>query len=156
MICLASDHGGYIYKEKLKQYLSKKGIDFKDFGTNSTSRCDAIDFCKMATKEVVKNAQNRGIFICRSGHAMAIVANKFNGVRAISAYETQSVKSARKHNDVNVLTTGADFVSFRKFIKIVDVFLKTEFEDDEKNVYKKRLDKLKKLEESLVLKNSKK
>lgn len=156
MICLASDHGGYLYKEKLKEYLTKNQIEFKDFGTNSTNRCDAIDFCTKASMQVQKNKENRGIYICRSGHAMAIVANKFKGIRAVSAYETKSIESARKHNDVNVLTTGADYVSLKKFLKIVKVFLETPFQDDQLCAYSKRLAKLKKLEDNFLCEKTKK
>ena len=146
MIYLASDHGGFLYKEKLKKYFDEKNIKYKDFGTNSTDRCDAIDFAAPACEQIVKSPLNKGIFICRSGHAMAIIANKFSKIRAVCAYDERSVISARTHNDINVLTTGADAVSFSKFVKLVNAFLSTEFLG---GVYKKRTDKLAKLEKEL-------
>lgn len=150
MIFLACDHGGFAYKEKLKKYFDEKGVKYKDFGTNSSERCDAIDFAAPACFEMQKSALNKGIFICRSGHAMAIVANKFSKIRAICAYDEKTVVSGREHNNINVLTTGADFVSFQKLVKMVDAFLQIEFLG---GVYKRRIDKLLKLEKALNQKN---
>ena len=146
MIYLASDHGGYNYKEKLKKHFEEKGIKFQDFGTNSIERCDAIDFVAPACFELVKNPKNKGIFICRSGQMVTIIANKFSGVRAVCCYSEKNAKSARLHSDANVLTTGGDEISFKKFLKIVNTFLGTEHLG---GIYKKRIDKLKKLEKNL-------
>ena len=150
MIYLASDHGGFEYKEKLKKLFDEKGIKYKDCGTNSGERCDAIDFATLACESVQKSSANRGILICKSGHAMEIIANKFSGLRAVCCYDEKGVISAREHNNINVLTTGANFVSFNKFAKIVDAFLNTKFLGGD---YKKRLDKLAKLEKTLNEKN---
>jgi len=150
MIYLASDHGGFEYKEKLKKIFDEKKIKYQDLGTNSKERCDAIDFARLACLQIQKSQLNRGILICRSGHAMEIIANKFSGIRAVCSYDEKSVVSAREHNNINVLSTGADFVSFSKFVRMVELFLNTKFLG---GVYKKRLDKLSKLEKILNEKN---
>lgn len=150
MIYLASDHGGFNYKEKLKKIFDEKKIKYIDMGTNSNERCDAIDFASNACRQIQKSPINRGIFICRSGQMMAIVANKFSSVRAGCCFDEKSVISSRQHNNINVLATGADVVSFNKLVKMVDLFLETKFIG---GVYKKRLDKLANLEKELNEKN---
>lgn len=146
MIYLASDHGGFAYKEKLKKLLDERKIKYKDFGTTSTERCDAIDFIAPACEALQKSPLNRGIFICRSGQMVSIVANKFSGIRAGCCFDERSVISAREHNNINVLATGADFISFNKLAKMTDAFLNTKFKG---GTYKKRLDKLASLEKTL-------
>ena len=150
MIYLASDHGGFEYKEKLKKLFDEKKIKYQDLGAFSKERCDAIDFVAPACALVQKSGLNRGIFICRSGQTVSIIANKFSGVRAGTIFDEKSAISAREHNNINVLATGADFISFPKFVKIIDAFLNAKFLG---GVYKKRLDKLANLEKTLNEKN---
>lgn len=150
MIYLASDHGGFKYKEKIKKIFDDERIKYQDLGSFSEDRCDAIDFVAPACAEVQRSGLNRGIFICRSGQMVSIIANKFSGIRAGCCFDEKNTISAREHNNINVLATGADFVPFSKFTKMIDAFLNTKFLG---GVYKKRLDKLAKLEKELSEKN---
>ncbi len=89
---------------------------------------DYPDFIAPATKEVLKDSDNCGIFVCGSGAGANIVANRQKGIRAICASDIVEAYYARTDEDANVLTLGSRFVSFRKAIKIIKMFLTTEFE----------------------------
>ena len=81
MIAIASDHGGFALKEHLKNYLTKKGIECKDFGTYSTDSCDYPIFGRAAAEAVSKGECDRGIVICTTGIGISISANKVKGIR---------------------------------------------------------------------------
>ena len=82
MIYLASDHGGYLLKEKIKKYLSKINLKYEDLGTNSLKSVSYVDFGKILCEKVLQDPENKGILICKSGIGMSIVANRFKCIRA--------------------------------------------------------------------------
>ena len=128
MIAIGADHGGYKLKEEVKRYLEEKGIEVKDFGTYSEERVDYPDIAKEVSKAVQSKECEKGILICRSGYGMSMVANKFKGVRSAPCFQEQAAKYSRMHNDSNVLALGADYVSTSEAIRIVRMWLATEFE----------------------------
>lgn len=128
MIIIGSDHGGYRLKEELKRYLDEKEISYKDLGTNSELSVDYPNIAKSVCKEVQKDKQNKGILICRSGYGMAMVANKFRGIRSAPCFNEQSAKFSRLHNNTNVLALGADYITTSEAICILRMWLATEFE----------------------------
>ena len=128
MIIIGSDHGGYRLKEELKRYLDEKEISYKDLGTNSELSVDYPNIAKSVCKEVQKDKQNKGILICRSGYGMAMVANKFRGIRSAPCFNEQSAKFSRLHNNTNVLALGADYITTNEAICILRMWLATEFE----------------------------
>ena len=129
MIILSCDHAGFDYMQKLIDYFEKHKIEFKYMGPKEyNAEDDYPDFIAPATKEVLKNEENCGIFICGSGAGANMVANRFKGIRAICASDPVEAFFARKDEDANVLTIGSRFVSFRKAIKIIRTFMTTEFE----------------------------
>jgi len=128
MIAIGSDHGGYKLKEELKRYLEEKEIEYKDVGCYSEEHVDYPDLARAVCKEVQDKKADRGILVCRTGYGMAIVANKFRGIRAASISNEETAKFSRMHNDLNVLTLGADYISTNQAICILRQWLATEFE----------------------------
>lgn len=128
MIAIGADHGGYELKEEVKKYLDEKDIKYKDFGTYSTDRVDYPNIAKEVSKAVQDKVCDRGILICRSGYGMAMVANKFKGVRSAPCFCEQAAKFSRMHNDSNVLALGADYVTVGEAIAIVRMWIGTQFE----------------------------
>ena len=127
-ISIGCDHAGFKLKESIKNYLIGKGYDVKDFGTNSEESVDYPDYAKLVAKDVVKN-NSRGILICGTGIGMSIAANKIKGIRAAVCRNEYDAEMSRRHNDANVLTLGGRITPKAKAKKIVDVFLKTPFEE---------------------------
>ena len=128
MIILASDHAGYELKEYLKQYFTKRNIDFIDAGAIKYDENDDYpDIIKPATKQVLKDTNNRGIFICGSGVGVSMVANRTKGIRAVLASDTQTAEMARLHNNANVLCLGARTICKRRATNIINTFLNTNF-----------------------------
>ena len=126
-IALGSDHRGYKLKEEIKKYLEEKDIEYIDFGTNSE---ELVNFPEIA-KDVCFGVQNKkydnAILVCGSGFGMAIVANKFKGVRCVPCYTEETVKLAKQHNNINVLALPADFITTNDAICIIRTWLATEF-----------------------------
>ncbi len=128
MIAIGSDHGGYELKEELKKVLEEKGLEYKDCGAYSTDRVDYPIVAKEVSKSVADKVCERGILICRSGYGMAMVANKFKGVRSAPCFCTRAAQFSRLHNDTNVLSLGADYVTVEEAKEILITWLETEFE----------------------------
>jgi len=133
-IAVASDHAGYKLKEIIKNYLKRKRIDFKDFGTHSEESVDYPDYARPVAEAVAKGEFDRGILMCGSGVGATIVANKIKGIRAVNAYDTYTAKQSRQHGDCNVLALAGRKLTRAKATKIVDVWLKTEFSGEERHL----------------------
>ena len=128
MIAIGSDHGGYELKEELKKVLEEKGLEYKDCGAYSADRVDYPIVAKEVSKSVADKECEKGILICRSGYGMAMVANKFKGVRSAPCFCTRAAQFSRLHNDSNVLSLGADYVTTEEAKEILITWLETEFE----------------------------
>lgn len=143
MIALGCDHGGFALKQYIKHYLDQQGFTCKDFGCDSTDSCDYPDFGSAAARAVASGECGRGIVICTTGIGISIAANKVNGVRCALCSEPLSAEMCRRHNDANMLAMGAGIVGPNLAVRIVEVFLKTEFEGGR---HQRRVDKLTALE----------
>lgn len=128
MIAIGSDHGGFELKEELKKTLEEMGQEYKDYGAFSTDRVDYPLVAKEVSKAVQTKECEKGILICRSGYGMAMVANKFKGVRSAPCFETRAAQFSRLHNNTNVLALGADYVTQDEAKEILKTWLNTEFE----------------------------
>lgn len=129
MIILSCDHAGYDYVQKLMKVFDKEKIEYKYMGPKSLDpEDDYPDFIAPAAKEVAKNEDNCGIFMCGSGVGASIVANRQKGVRAVLANDYAVAYLARKDEDANVVAIGARLMSFRAAMKIIKVFMSSEFE----------------------------
>lgn len=127
-ISLACDHGGFKYKEKIKQYLFEQGHGVIDRGTNSTDSVDYPDFIRPAAEDVAKGVSDRAIGVCTSGIGVSIVANKVNGVRAALVFNEEMARLSVQHNNANFLALGEKFVPEEKLLIIIDVWLNAKFE----------------------------
>lgn len=127
-IAIGNDHAGYNLKLIVKQYLINKGYEIIDVGTDSTDSVDYPVFGYEAAKKVASGEATKGIVICYSGIGISIAANKVKGIRCANATELEQVELTRKHNDANMLGLGAHFVNETQALKLVDMFLNTEFE----------------------------
>lgn len=137
MIILAADHAGYRHKEALKAHLLEVGYDVEDLGTDSEESCDYPDFMIPAARKVADDPEeNRGIIFGGSGQGEAMSANRVKGVRATVFYggPDEILKLSRTHNDANVLSIGARFVSEEEMIRAVDMWLGIEFPAEDRHV----------------------
>jgi len=146
-IYFASDHAGFEMKEKLKEYLKGEGYEVEglgDFVYNEND--DYPDFISKAALAVAQDSDSRGVILGGSGQGEAIVANKVKGIRAAVYYggPEDIVKLSREHNDANVLSLGARFLSQEEAEKAVDLWLKTSFSGEER--HKRRIEKITELE----------
>ena len=147
-IIIGSDHAGYELKERIKEYLDGLRVEYEDVGPKSLDPSDDYpDYIISAAKKVAENLEeNKGVVIGGSGQGEAIAANKVKGVRA-AVYNGGSldiVKLSRTHNDSNVLSLGARFLTQEEAIKAVEVWLETPFSNEER--HKRRIEKIRAFE----------
>ena len=109
MIAIGCDHGGYKLKEEIKKYLEEIGLEYKDFGTDSEERTDYPIYAKEVANSVSKGESEKGILICRSGHGVAMVANKFKRIRAASITSEDDARFAKADDDINIITLGENY-----------------------------------------------
>lgn len=135
MIYLGSDHGGFELKESIKEFLKNKKYDYKDLGNLVYDKSD--DYPKYAFKvaeTVSKEKNSLGILFCRSSGGVVIAANKVNGIRAVSAHDIKTAEHAKEHNNANILALPGDWITKEEAVKIVGIFLKTEFTKEERHI----------------------
>ncbi len=125
---MASDHAGYELKLFLKDYLQKKGFQITDCGTNSADSCDYADYAHPLAVNVENTPDSYGITICGSGNGICMTANKHQKIRAGLCWNAEIARLARAHNNANVLSIPARFVSQEEAVQILDTFLSTEFD----------------------------
>lgn len=143
-IAIGCDHGGINLKPVLVDYLTKKGYEFKDFGTFTKESCDYNDYAEQVATAVSRGEFDRGILICGTGIGMSIVANKVKGVRCAHCHDVFSAKMTRLHNDANVIAMGERVIGAGLMLEIIEAFLTTDFSGDERHV--RRVEKIKALE----------
>lgn len=142
-IALASDHAGFAEKEKLKPLLNEMGIEFHDLGTVSEDAVDYPDYAALVGREVSNGQADQGLLVCGSGTGMAIAANKIPGVRAAVAWNEETARLAREHNDANVLSIGARTTPEAEIPGIVRAFFTASFDGGRHGA---RVDKIKALD----------
>ena len=134
MISLGCDHGGYDLKEKVKKHLENRGIAVKDCGCYSTASCDYPEFSRAAAKAVASGECEKGIVICTTGIGIGIAANKVAGIRCALCSDCLSAKMTRLHNNANMLALGAGIVGEKLAMEIVNIFLDTEFSNEDRHI----------------------
>ena len=127
-IAIGNDHAGTEYKFEIIKHLEEKGHSVINFGTDTNSSMDYPDAIHPTADAVESGKAVLGIILCGSGNGAQITANKHQGIRAALCWNKELVALTRQHNDANVLTIPARFVSLQQAIGFVDVFLNTEFE----------------------------
>lgn len=125
---LGSDHAGYQLKEKIKEVLREKNIAFEDKGPFSEESVDYPDFGHKVAESVQNEESNFGIAICGSGNGINMTVNKYPKVRGALCWTKEICELARQHNNANVLSIPARFISEKLALEIVEAFIKTDFE----------------------------
>lgn len=127
-IGLCSDHAGFDMKEFVRHHLELKGYDVVDYGCYSNERADYPDFAHKLGEAIDSDTLVRGIAFCGSGNGISMALNKHSKVRAALCWQVDLAELARQHNDANVLSIPARFVSEELCVAMVEAFLNTDFE----------------------------
>jgi len=142
-IGMASDHAGYELKEKIKDYLKKlfhdEPVNIIDFGTDSTESCDYPDFAHKLGNAIENKECDCGIAICGTGNGISMTVNKHSGCRDALCWNVEIAKLARQHNDANVLSLPARFITEDDAFAITEAFFLTNFEGGR---HQRRIDKI--------------
>jgi len=126
MIAIACNCSGYKLKEEILRYLEEKGIKYQDFGTYDEQILDDPEAIKEACKCIQSKKCDTGIFISGSGFGMAMIANKFKGIRSVDCFNEDGAKRAKAHYSANVLAIPAEFVNLDTAINIIRAWIGTE------------------------------
>ncbi|WP_117880143.1 ribose 5-phosphate isomerase B [Aureibaculum luteum] len=127
-IAIGNDHAGTDYKKAIVKHLEENGNTVINFGTDTDDSVDYPDFVHPVANAVENKEVDFGITICGSGNGAQIAANKHQGIRAALCWNNELVALARQHNDANILSIPARFVSVHQAINFVDIFLNMDFE----------------------------
>jgi ribose 5-phosphate isomerase B len=127
-IAIGSDHAGFHYKQRLVALLRERGHDVTDLGTHSADPVDYPRFIRPVAEAVARGEVERGIVLGGSGNGEAIVANRVRGVRCTIAWNVESARLGRAHNDSNCLSLGERLVPADQLEPILDTWLTTPFE----------------------------
>ncbi len=142
-IHIGADHAGYLLKEELKKYITELGHEVVDHGAFTLDvQDDYPDFVEPVAQAISQDETSRGVVLGGSGQGEAMNANRFEHVRAIEYYggDLEMVTLGREHNNANVLSLGARFVTEEEARQAVKLFLETDFSHDERHV--RRLEKI--------------
>lgn len=138
-ISIGNDHAGVDYKRAIIKHLENKGNTLNNYGTDVLESVDYPDFIHPVAKSVQEGKVDFGIIICGSGNGAAMTANKHQKVRAALCWTKEIAELARQHNDANILSLPARYLSLPQTLQMVDVFLSTKFEAGR---HKNRVDKI--------------
>lgn len=127
-IAIGSDHAGFEYKEKIKQWLLESGHEVKDFGAFTDESADYPDFAHPVADVVEKKEYALGVLVCGSANGVAITANKHQGIRAAICWNEELASLARLHNNANIVCIPARFIDYDLAERITFRFLSTSFE----------------------------
>lgn len=146
-IMIASDHAGFPGKEAIKETLDQLGVTYEDLGTHSQDTVDYPDYAIEVASAVADGKADLGILICGSGIGMEIAANKVPGIRAALAWNQETARLSRSHNDANILAVGYRTTPPETIRQIVHTFLTTEFEGGR---HQQRVEKITSLEKKCL------
>lgn len=127
-IALGADHGGVDLKDYLVNSLAQEGYEVIDLGTHGHESVDYPDYAEAVAHMVAKGEADRGVVVCTSGIGVSIAANKVHGVRAAVCHNEDAAEFCRRHNDANVISFGQKYDAPYMAAKMLNIFLRTEFE----------------------------
>ncbi|HWQ91388.1 MAG TPA: ribose 5-phosphate isomerase B [Clostridia bacterium] len=127
-IAIGSDHAGFAYKERIREYLLRLGHEVKDFGTFSDAPVDYPVFIRPVAQAVVRGEYSAGIVLGGSGNGEAMTANRLRGIRCALCWDLTSARLARQHNNANMLSLGQRMMSEQTALEIVQTWLDTGYE----------------------------
>lgn len=133
MIAVGCDHGGYALKQTILAHLRSRGLEYQDYGCESTMSVDYPAYGKAVAHAVADGHCEKGIVICSTGIGISIAANKVPGIRCALCADCFSAKATRLHNDANVLALGGLVTGPGLALEIVDIFLDTPFSGEERH-----------------------
>lgn len=138
-VFIGGDHAGFELKAKVITRLSSMGYKVRDFGTESLNSVDYPDYIHPLANAMEQDMNSIGIIICGSGNGVAMTANKHSHIRAALCWQNEIAELARLHNDANIISIPARFVSEELAFRMIDTFLNTAFEGGR---HKRRVDKI--------------
>lgn len=127
-IGMACDHAGYELKEYLKKILEKRGNEVVDFGTNSPESMDYPDTAHPLAEALEAGKVDFGVSMCGSGNGITMTLNKHQKVRAALCWKPEIAALAKQHNNANILSMPARFISRKMAVRILDAYLDAKFE----------------------------
>lgn len=133
-IAIGADHGGFSHKEAIKNHLIERGFEVKDFGTYDDKSIDYNEYAVMVSESVRNHEFDKGILICGTGIGMSVMANKVSGIRAALVHDLFTAEATRLHNNTNILAMGGRVIDIELAIKIVDIWIDTEFSNEERHI----------------------
>jgi len=143
-IAIGSDHGGFELKQYIKEYFDKKGIEYMDYGTDSSE--ESVDYPEFGEKvgNAIKSGEcDRGIVVCGTGIGISIAANKVPGIRCALCSDCYSARMSREHNNANILALGGRVVGKDLALEIVETWIKAEFQGGR---HERRVNKISEIE----------
>ena len=138
-LSIGNDHAGVEYKEAIVAYLKDKGHNITNHGTDTNESVDYPDFIHPVAEDVSSGKVDLGIIICGSGNGAAITANKHQKIRAALCWTKEIVALAREHNNANILSLPARYLSIPQALAMVETYITTDFEGGR---HQKRIDKM--------------
>ena len=136
---IGNDHAGVDYKEAIVSYLTSKGHEVLNHGTDSEDSVDYPDFIHPVAQDVSSKKVGLGIIICGSGNGASMTANKYQDIRSALCWSKEIVALARQHNNANILSLPARFISIPQAIAMVELYINTDFEGGR---HQSRIDKI--------------
>tara|TARA_B110000305_G_C19158885_1_gene501634 strand:- start:257 stop:688 length:432 start_codon:yes stop_codon:yes gene_type:complete len=138
-IAIGADHAGYELKKEIINFLQEKGHNVEDFGCYSEESIDYPDYAHPVCESIEKESNKFGVLICGSGNGISMAANKHSSIRAALSWNPEIAELGRLHNNANIVSIPARFVSRETALKIVEVFFSTDFEAGR---HQRRVDKI--------------
>ncbi len=143
-VAFGCDHGGFVLKKEIMEYLHEKGHKVLDFGTDSERSVDFAPYAENVCLAIKNGDADTGILVCGTGVGISISANKISGIRCALVSDTFTAHATREHNNANVLALGGRVIGPGLAVDIVDIFLNTEFSSEER--HQRRIDSITALE----------
>ncbi|MAD59792.1 MAG: ribose-5-phosphate isomerase [Flammeovirgaceae bacterium] len=138
-LIIGSDHLGKDLKDSIKTHLESKGIEVNDIGVKDSDQVDYPDIGKILAEKIQKNDYERGILVCGTGAGMAIVANKFSGIRAVCVNDAYTAERSIASNNAQIITFGALITGVPNALMYTDIWLKNNFQSERSG---KKVDKI--------------
>jgi ribose 5-phosphate isomerase B len=141
-IIIGADHFGLPLKQKISEYLGLLGYEVEDMGVREDEPVDYPDIGTAVAELVAAKGYDRGILVCGTGAGMAIVANKVPGVRAVCVQDPYTAERARASNNAQIITFGSQITGIEVAKKLLDIWLKSEFQGGRSAPKVKKIDEL--------------
>lgn len=127
-IALGSDHGGFVLKREIADWMAEAGHEVVDMGNDGPASVDYPDYADKVCRAVLAGDCERGVLVCGTGIGMSMAANRHRGIRAALCHDAFTARMSREHNDANVLCLGGRVLGPALALDIVAVWLAAAFE----------------------------